>query len=329
MELLISRYGPSGRENIVKCDEYGRVIWADDIESPSFFTVCGDRMFAVTENDNYACFHSYVADGVGYRRVDSVRFDGTDLCHICFSQKHNMVFGACWGSGHLVYATIDNDGKFIKSASILQVKETDDPEVLTRAHFCMLNRAEDTLIVNNVGLDIIYFYQIKDGDLVENDRIYTEKGQHPRHSVCSRDERLMYVITELSNEILTYKMPEKKLIGRISTLPDGFVGKSHCSAICLSPDEKTVYAANRYSESLAYFKANADGTLQKVLQLPTDGEKPRHMVLSPDGKTLIVCYQVSGEICVLPLSADGLPEMGKLHKFPFADAACAHVFGEN
>ena len=329
MKLLISGYGENGRANIVKCDENGRVFWSDDIESPSFFTVCGDRMFAVTENDDYACFHSYVAEGDGYRRVDSIRFDGTDLCHICYSPKHGMVFGACWGSGHLVYASVDANGKFVKADSLLQVKEVDDPEIRTRAHFCLLDRAEDTLLVTNVGLDIIYFYKIENGALSETDRIYTEKGQHPRHAVYNHDESLLYVITELSNEILTYKMPEKKLIGRISTLPDGFVGKSNCSAICLSPDEKTVYGANRYSESLAFFKTNPDGTLHKVLQLPTDGVKPRHMVLSPDGKTLIVCYQVSGEICIMPLAADGLPESGKAHKFPFADAACAYVFDEN
>ena len=42
---------------------------------------------------------------------------------------------------------------------------------------------------------------------------------------------------------------QKKLLQRISTLPEGFSGKSHCSAICLSPDEKTLYAT--FSEFVA------------------------------------------------------------------------------
>ncbi len=323
MELIISGYGEEGKNNIVKCNEFGEVVWADTIEAPSFTIVSGNRMFAVTEVEDYSYMHSYVKDGIGYKRVDSVKFDGTYLCHICYSEKHNMLFGACWGSGHLLYASLDDEGKFVKSNSIYQPNESGDETLITRVHYVGLNKAEDTLMANNVGLDIIYFYDIRDGELYEKDRIYTEKDQHPRHSVFNADESILYVITELSNEVLVYKMPEKRFLQRISTLPKGFVGKSHCSAICLSPDGKTVYGANRYSESLVFFGVNDDGTLCEILRLDTEGEKPRHMILSNDGKTLIVCYQVSGEICIMPLGDDGLPIEGASHKFPFSEAACA------
>ncbi len=321
MELLISGYGDKGQENIIKCDEHGNVIWHDTIEAPSFVIVSGKRMFAATEVEHEAYIHSYVADGDGYRLVDSARFDGGFLCHICYSEKNKTVFGACWGSGHLLYATINEEGKFVNSGSLFQANETGDDSLVSRVHYVSVNKAEDTLMANNVGLDIIYFYDIKDGVPVEKDRIYTERDQHPRHSVFTKDESILYVITELSNEVLVYSMPEKKLLQRISTLPEGFVGKSHCSAICLSPDEKTVYGANRYSESLVFFGVDENGKLYEKLRLPTDGEKPRHMVLSKDGKNLIVCYQVSGEICIMPLGEDGLPIEGASHKFAFHDAA--------
>ncbi len=323
MELLISGYGAAGETTIIKCNENGKVIWSDTIESPSFAIVSGDRMFAATEVEEYACIHSYVKDGDGYRLVDTARFEGSFLCHICYSEKHNMVFGACWGSGHLLYATLDADGKFVNTGSVLQENDTGDDELLTRVHYVSVNKAEDTLMANNVGLDIVYFYSICDGKPVEKDRIYTEKGQHPRHSVWNRDESRLYIITELSNEVLVYQMPEKKLLQRISTLPKDFVGKSHCSAICLSPDEKTVYGANRYSESLVFFGVSEGGELYEKLRLPVDGEKPRHMILTKDGKYLIVCYQVTGEICVMPLNEEGLPIAGASHKFAFPNAACA------
>ncbi len=323
MELLISRYGKEDRDNIIKCDENGKILWSDTIESPSFFAVSdsGKYLFAGTEADNYSYIHSYIKCKDSYTRVDSARFDGTALCHVCFSEKNMMVFGACWGSGHLLYATVDEDGKFIKTASVFQENETDDKELITRVHFVSVNKAEDTLMANNVGLDIIYFYSIENGEIKEKDRIYTEKGQHPRHTVFTSDERTMYVITELSNEVLVYSMPDKKLLQRISTLPKGFVGKSHCSAICLSPDEKTVYGANRYSESLVFFGVNQDRTLYEKLRLDTEGEKVRHMELSKDGSKLLVCYQVSGEICIMDLGNDGLPIKGSSRKFDFADAA--------
>lgn len=328
MELLISGYGPAGRKNLVKCDADGKVIWADTVESPSFICLCGDMLFAGTENDAYAIFTAYVKDGNGYRKTDSLRFDGVGcLCHICYSAKHAMLFGACWGTGHLIYATVDKNGRFCNSGKLLQVNETGDDTLLTRAHFVYVNRAEDTLMVNNVGLDIIYFYAIENGTVQEKDRIYTERGQHPRHSVYNHDESLLYVVTELSNEVLVYAMPEKKLLQRITTLPNGFAGKSHCSAICLSPDEKTLYAANRYSESLVYFKVGADGLLSEALREPTEAEKPRHMILASNGLALVVCYQVSSEVYIKPLGEDGLPLPGAAVHFPFAEAACAADVG--
>lgn len=321
MELIISGYGEAGNKNIVKCDEYGNVTWFDTIESPSFVEVAGKRLFAVTENDNESYMYSYIEDENGYKLVDKAHFDGTDLCHICYSEKNRMLFGACWGSGHLLYASLDEEGHFVKTNSIFQPNESGDDTLISRVHYVSVNKAEDTLMVNNVGLDIIYLYEIRDGEIYEKDRIYTEKGQHPRHSVYNHDESILYVITELSNEVLVYKMPEKKLLQRISTLEPGSVGKSHCSAICLSPDEKTLYGANRYSESLVFFGIDDNEVLYEKLRLPTEGEKPRHMILTKDGKTLIVCYQVSGEICIMPLGDDGLPIVGASHKFAFPNAA--------
>ena len=322
MELIISGYGNIGEKNIIKCNDYGQEIWSDTIEAPSFVCAEGDLLFAATEVEDYSVIHAYRADGYGYVLTDSVRFDeGSFLCHICYSPKNRMVFGACWGSGHLLYATLDENGKFVNSGSVLQENETGDSEIMTRVHFVHVNKAENKLLATNVGTDVIYFYDIKDGKITECDRIYTEKGQHPRHVVFTEDEKTLYVITELSNEVLVYDMPEKKLRQRISTLPEGFVGKSHCSAICLSPDEKTVYGANRYSESIVFFGVNDDRTLYEKHRINCSGEKPRHMILSNDGKNLMICYQVSGEVCIIPLGEDGLPIEDKMHAFPFHDAA--------
>lgn len=320
MRLLVSGYGKKGEENIMLCDGNGSKIWSDTPEEVSYVISAGDRMFCVSEISTHSVIYSYVKDGEGYRFVDSVRFDGTNLCHICYSDKNRMVFGACWGSGDLVYASIDEEGRFISSGSIAQKNETDDDSLISRVHFVSVDRKENILMANNVGLDIIYFYEIRDGGLYECDRIYTERGQHPRHSVMTKDERTLYVITELSNEILVYDMDTKTLIQTISTLPHGFEGKSHCSAICISPDEKTVYGANRYSESIVFYSVGEDRRLSEAMRVNCSGEKPRHMALCDGGRALVIAYQSSSEICVMELDALGLPT-GKETRFTMHDAA--------
>jgi 6-phosphogluconolactonase (cycloisomerase 2 family) len=57
------------------------------------------------------------------------------------------------------------------------------------------------------------------------------------------------------------------------------------------------------------------------MRFDTQGEKPRHMELSNDGKYLMICYQVSGEIYITPLDQDGIPMPDKATKFDFADAS--------
>ena len=120
MRLLVSGYGKKGEENIMLCDGNGSKIWSDTPEEVSYVISAGDRMFCVSEISTHSVIYSYVKDGEGYRFVDSVRFDGTNLCHICYSDKNRMVFGACWGSGDLVYASIDEEGRFISSGSYIE-----------------------------------------------------------------------------------------------------------------------------------------------------------------------------------------------------------------
>ena len=112
MELIISGYGEKGNCNMIQCDLQGNVVWSDTVEAPSFAIVSGDRLFAATEVEDHSEIHSYVKEGNGYRLVDTARWDGGFLCHICYSEKHNMLFGACWGTGHLLYASLDENGMF-------------------------------------------------------------------------------------------------------------------------------------------------------------------------------------------------------------------------
>lgn len=69
--------------------------------------------------------------------------------------------------------------------------------------------------------------------------------------------------------------------------------KNGHSAIKLSADGKFLYASNRAHNSIAVFKVVADGSLELIEIVPSQGLNPRDFTLSPDQNYLIVAHQDS------------------------------------
>jgi 6-phosphogluconolactonase len=82
----------------------------------------------------------------------------------------------------------------------------------------------------------------------------------------------------------------------ISSLPSGFKGTNFCSEIVISPDGKSLYAANRLHNSIAVFKIGVDGMLSLMGETLTQGDYPNHISLDPTGRFLYVCNQRSDQI---------------------------------
>ena len=64
-------------------------------------------------------------------------------------------------------------------------------------------------------------------------------------------------------------------------------------SIILSADGKFLYASNRAHNSIAVFKVVADGSLELIEIVPTQGLNPRDFTLSPDQNHLISAHQDS------------------------------------
>jgi 6-phosphogluconolactonase len=189
---------------------------------------------------------------------------------------------------------------------------------LTRVHFVLLNRKEDRLVAVNIALDHIFIYAVSQGYLTLERIIKTPEGSGPRHALFSEDESYLYVITEYSNEILVYDLKdEDRLVQRISTLSDQFNGISYCSTLCFSQNDAYLYAANRGAETIALFSVGSDGRLSYLEEYDCGGQNPRHMILSGDGKKLLVCNQSSNQVVCLLLDTEQGRIIGKFGSLDF------------
>lgn len=316
MKCIVSGYGIALDTSIASFGERSIPMWTDGIESPSFLAYGDGYLFAITENTYYASIYAYRRETVGiYRMTDRRGFEGGALCHIAYSPKHRLLLGACYESGTLVCAAFDpQSGKFGELVSIVQ---TGPAGVHSRAHCVLLNAAQDRVYTANLGLDRVYVYRVENGGLTEETFFDAPKGSGPRHLRLSPDERRLYAITEYSNEVLVYDTQDYALLQKVSTLPEGFVGVSHCSALCIAPNGRFLYGANRYADTIAVFTIDENGLLTLTGSFDCGGRSPRHMELFPDGSQLVICCQDSDWVVFKRLNPETGMATHTVREIPF------------
>ena len=117
----------------------------------------------------------------------------------------------------------------------------------------------------------------------------------------------MYVINELANSISLFDCnPESGvLIERqtIPTLPPDFHGTSYCADVKVTPDGRFVYGTNRGHDSLAIYRTNTDKTLSLVAIVPSRGEQPQNLAITPDGKWLL-CANMGGNVALFRIDSN-------------------------
>jgi len=99
----------------------------------------------------------------------------------------------------------------------------------------------------------------------------------------------------------------------LSTLPDGFSGKSFTAEVAVRPDGKFVYGSNRGHDSIAIFAVDArTGKLTPAGHQPTLGKKPRNFAIDPTGTYLLAANQDSDSIAVFRIdkASGGLTAVG-------------------
>jgi len=320
MEFILSGYGQLPTNNLALCslseNNSFHIKWQTSIEDPSF--ICGGDgyLFTITEAMDYAYLYLYRSMGDGYELLDKKRIQGGCLCHIMYSPKNQALFGACYGTGTIFSVQVEQN----RFGEILhhEIQHGDDPQALTRAHGVFLNQAETKLITVNIALDRIYYYNINHGRLTLDYILEVPEGTGPRHLVFSADETLLYVITEYSNEILIYENTStRRLLQRISTLSEGYSGVSNCSTLCFSSDRNYLYAANRGAQTIALFRVLPTGLLSMIKEFDCKGRHPRHMLVSQNGKYLLIANQLSDHLTVFELDAETGEIMDHITDVPF------------
>ncbi len=141
---------------------------------------------------------------------------------------------------------------------------------------------KDMLGIVLLGLDKICFYSY---DFKYLDELCFPKESGPRHGVHTQDEKTLYVLSELSNELFVIDMDQKKIIQTLSIKEDETLTTG--AAIRLSKDGKHLYTSTRGQNLIKHFVI--ENNVKEVQCVHLKGEAPRDFNLKDNA--LIVGYQ--------------------------------------
>ena len=238
---------------------------------------------------------------------------GTDPCHVIVNDENTHVFVSNFMSGSVCVYPINPDGSLADASEFIQHHGSSvhpDRQLGSHAHALIFDKANKTAFVPDLGMDQILIYKpdFCTGQLhrTEKDFVATKAGAGPRHAVFDRSGNHLYLINELDSTLNVYRYNAAKQtlteIQSLSTLPDGYKGKSSCSAIKISPDGCFLYGGNRGHNSIAIFKIDAeDGKLSAVDFQSTGGAIPRDFDIDSTGNFLLAGNQDSDNVVVFKI----------------------------
>lgn len=276
------------------------------LPNPSFIKISKDgrNLYAVQETADFDSLGGGVtAFGLKDGQLDllnSLGTEGKHPCHVALSEDGYLA-ASNYSGGNVSIFRLNQDGSIQSNPQLIDHKILDTTKT---SHAHMAKFIGNDLFVADLGLDALKRYSNLNNLFVGWEQVSLDlaEGAGPRHFTFSKDGRLLYVINELNSTVTVFKQKSNgfyKEIETISTLDEGFEGKSYCADVHLSADGKFLYGSNRGENTIVVFEVDANsGRLTLVGRESVHGDWPRNFAIDPSGNFLLVANQRSNNITI-------------------------------
>ena len=301
------------------------------LENPSYLTLSKekDRIYAITENKENSASWLHVfrlgEDNNSPVRVGSIPFHGAGSCHISTDSSNRNAFVSNYGEGTLTVLALNGEG--VPGAVVQQVSFSGngaDPERQEHPHphSAVLSPDEQHLFCADLGTDRLYKFSYQpdcDPPLVAADPSFIQlpPGSGPRQLTFTPDGHWLYVITELSGEILVFNSsaPHLGCLQRVPLTQEGYCGKIEGGDIQIDARGSFLYASNRgdANEIIVFAIDPVSGLLASHQRKGAAGLSPRSILISHQPDLLLVANEQSDNVSIFRLNADGKLEFTGNH----------------
>lgn len=281
-----------------------------NVDNPSFLTVSDDEktVYAVNESgkkSSVSAFQYIPAEGT-LDLIDKKSAKGEDPCHIISDEKNVII--ANYSSGNIVVYGRNKKGELTdaKQVVIHSGNSMHPRQKSSHVHMVQFSPDKKYVLATDLGTDEIYIYDYDpDGGketLVEQARKDVKKGSGPRHLVFSPNNTFLYTLHELDGTLSAYyyKAGNMANVQDLTVQPEGMHTEDNSAAeIQITKDGKYLYATNRGgANNISVFKIHANGKINLVQQISTEGIAPRNFAIDPNENFVLVANQRSNNIVI-------------------------------
>lgn len=297
---------------------FSQAVLLSQLENPSFGTLSNDatRMYFVEEGpEGQVRSFKRNSESASITVINALSSQGENPCYLALSPNEQHLAVANYSSGNVAVFKLNAAGALVEDPTVLQhqghgpnVKRQEGPH----AHWARWDPESRFLYAVDLGTDQVmaYPYKPSSGDIGTGfTALKTEPGAGPRHMVFHPTHDWVYLINELTNQIVFAKrMIDGKLktMQRISTLPENFNGPSQGAHIAINNDGTRLYSSNRGHDSIAVFEIADNGELSIVQHIGTQGHWPRFFLLLDNEMLLLVANERTNSIVALQVDAQGM-----------------------
>lgn len=288
-------------------------------DNPSYLVLSKNEkyLYAVGENGENSSVSSFELD----KRLGKLSLinkqpsKGADPCYIEIDDTGLNILTANYSGGSISLLPIRDDGGLSSTISIFEF-EGSGPDVSrqTRSHLHSVRFTPDNryLFATDLGSDKIYRYNatgsvfkgqpsINKSNMIE---ISTPPGMGPRHFDFHPSGKYMYLLGELSGEVVVYDYNDGSISEKQRVVSDS-LGARGAADIHVSPNGKYLYASNRLEgDGISIFSINDDnGKLTKVGYQLT-GKHPRNFAITPNGELLLVACRDDNKVQIFSIDKE-------------------------
>lgn len=301
LQFLIGTYTNTGSLGIHKAgfDPYdGRLSKPTlyyEIEEPKFLICDKGQIITTTKKKDKAGLVLLDTNQPLIAKQNSVWHDQSTACFI--TRRDQTIVSANYHDGTMLIYEIEKNKLELKHKFNLG-KQAKCHQVFFHDHY---------LFLICLGLDEIQIYDI-DIDYEKVTSIQFPKGSGPRQAVLDNNGSFLYVLTELSNEIYTFRNVKGMNFQGVqinTVLPKGTKTENMSAAICMNNDGHHIYTTTRGCNIITVFEVER-GLLKPVQYIECGGDHPREMKLDPTSNFLLVANRYSNNVLSFRLDLSGL-----------------------
>lgn len=245
-------------------------------------------------------------------RINASHTGGHGTTFLHFDVPSNTLLGANYNSGSVSSVAVNSDGSM--GPLVSTITETGSGpsrrQASAHAHSVAIDPSGRYALVADLGADRVFIYRFDRGThaLSQADgpgphEFVAPPGSGPRHLAFGSNGQFVYLLTELSAEIMVLRWDARQenltLVQSLPISTQDLQGVKSGAEIAVSHDGRFVYVEDRGENSLVVYRISHDsGELSLVQRISSGGDKPWGFGIDASGNWLLVANQRSGKVNV-------------------------------